>query len=130
MSFATLIKNEITKVDNTKSESIAELSGFISNNAEISQDYIRISIENASTTRRIFKLIKDLYDVSAIVTVRKNKLTKRNLYILTIKEKRDLILKDLSLMTEDNKQLILPKTYIISDDERRKHICEAPFIMW
>lgn len=128
MSFATLIKNEITKVDNTKSESIAELSGFISNNAEISQDYIRISIENASTTRRIFKLIKDLYDVSAIVTVRKNKLTKRNLYILTIKEKRDLILKDLSLMTEDNKQLILPKTYIISDDEEKKAYLRGAFL--
>jgi len=127
MSFTTLIKNEITKIDNTKSESIAELSAFIRNNAEIDNSF-RITTENAAVARRIFKLIKDLYGVTSIITVKKINLHKHNIYILTVKNKQDIILKDLSIIDEDGQYLINPKEYIISDDEEKRAYLRGTFL--
>jgi len=128
MSFSTLIKNEITRIDNTKSENIAELSAFLRNNAEVYNDTLKITTENASVARRIFKLLKNLYDVTCSITVRKVNLKRHNIYILSIKGKRDVILKDLSIIDENNKNLINPKDYIISDEEEKRAYLRGMFL--
>ena len=46
MSFTTTIKEEISRIDNTKSESIAELSGFMRNNGSYSDTTIDLVSEN------------------------------------------------------------------------------------
>ncbi len=128
MSFSTLIKNEITKVDNSKSENIAELSAFIRNNMAIDNGILNISTENASVARRIFKLLKDLYDLTSTITVRKTNLKRHNVYILSISDKVDNILKDLSIIDEEHRYLINPQDYIISDDEERRAYLRGMFL--
>ncbi len=70
MSFSTEIKNEVTRLDSTKEELITELSAIVRNSAIIDRDIV-IYIENNSVARRIFKLFKNVYDITPIITVRK-----------------------------------------------------------
>ncbi len=128
MSFSTLIKSEITKVNNNKSGNIAELSAFIGNNSKIDNNILKITTENASVARRIFKLIKDLYGITCIITVRKANFKKHNIYILSIKEKYDFILKDLSIIDNYDNYLLIPKDYIISDEEEKRAYLRGTFL--
>lgn len=116
MSFTSTIKNEITRLEGNRLEYIAELSCIIRNNAKVT-DNIIITVENNSVARRIFKLIKEIYDVTPAITVRKRYNFNSNLsYILKIKSKNDIILKDLSIVIDGIYQNI-PKNYIINDEE-------------
>lgn len=116
MSFTSTIKNEITKLEGNKLEYISELSCIIRNNAKIVDDII-ITVENNAVARRIFKLIKQIYDVTPVITVRKRYNFNSNLsYILKIKNKKEIILKDLSIVIDGVYQNI-PKNYIINDEE-------------
>jgi len=113
MSFTSTIKNEITKLEGNKLEYISELSCIIRNNAKIADDII-ITVENNAVARRIFKLIKQIYDVTPAITVRKRYNFNSNLsYILKIKNKKEIILKDLSIVIDGVYQNI-PKNYIIN----------------
>ena len=116
MSFTSNIKDEITRLEGTKIEYISELSCILRNNAKILEDII-ITVENNSVARRIFKLIKEIYDVTPSITIRKRYNFNNNLsYILKIKSKKEIILKDLSIVIDGVYQNI-PKNYIINDEE-------------
>ena len=115
MSFSTDIKNEVTRLDSSKEELISELSAIVRNSALIDNG-ITIYIENNSVARRIFKLFKNVYDITPIITVRKKYFNNGLSYILTVKNKKDLILEDLSIM-KDGKYLNIPMDYIYSDDD-------------
>ena len=116
MSFTSTIKDEITRLEGNKLEYIAELSCILRNNAKIDEDII-ITVENNSVARRIFKLIKSIYDVTPAITVRKRYNFNNNLsYILKIKSKKEIILKDLSIVIDNTYQNI-PKDYIFNDEE-------------
>jgi cell division protein WhiA len=128
MSFSTNIKNEITKLDVTKDEAIAELSSYIRNNSNYDKEKIQVVTENASIARRVFKLIKDIYNITCVITVRKTNVSKHNLYILTIKDKVFMVLNDLSIMDNDNKQLDKPDNYIISDEEEKRAYLRGLFL--
>ena len=115
MSFSTDIKNEVTRLDSTREELISELSAIVRNSAVIG-DGIVITIENNSVARRIFKLFKNVYDVSPIITVRKKYFNNGLSYILDIRHKVDLILDDLSIV-HDGQYMEVPSDYIYSDDD-------------
>lgn len=117
MTFTSTIKDEVTRLEGNKLEYIAELSCIFRNNAKISSDAINITVENNAVARRVFKLIKSLYDVTPSITIRKRYNFNNNLsYILKIKNKKDIILKDLSIIIDGEYQNI-PKSYIINDEE-------------
>lgn len=116
MSFTATIKEEITRIDENIVESLAELSCIIRNNASIDEDIV-ITVENNAVARRIFRLIKNIYDVTPIITVRKRYNFNNNFsYILKIRQKTSFILKDLSIVIDSVYQNI-PKNYLINDDE-------------
>lgn len=116
MTFTSTVKDEVTRLEGNKLEYIAELSCIFRNNAKITNDII-ITVENNAVARRIFKLIKTLYDVTPIITIRKRYNFNNNLsYILKIKNKNAIILKDLSIVI-DNQYQNIPKNYIINDEE-------------
>lgn len=116
MSFTSIIKEEVTRLEGNKLEYLAELSCIIRNNAKITEDII-ITVENNAVARRIFKLIKLIYDVTPAITIRKRYNFNNNLsYILKIKSKKEIILKDLSIIIDGTYQNI-PKNYIINDEE-------------
>ena len=127
MSFSTTIKNEVTKVDGTKEELISELSAIVRNSATITSN-IEIYIENNAVARRIFKLFKNIYDINPIITVRKKYFNKGISYILTIKQKKEEILSDLSIL-KDDKYLNIPQEYILSDNDLIRAYLRGLFIV-
>ena len=127
MSFTSTVKEEITRLENNKLEYIAELSSIVRNNASINEEII-ITVENNAVARRIYKLIKSIYDVTPNITIRKRYNFNTNLsYILKIKTKKDIILKDLSIVIDGIYQNI-PKNYIINDEECLRSYLRGLFI--
>ena len=124
MSFATTIKEEISRIKNTRSETIAELSGFLRNNGTCTDDTIDLITENATVAKRIYQLIKEIYDISCEIETRKSmNFSKNNLYLIMINEKVNTILKDLSITNEKGVFLEVPNDYIIdSEDEIRAYL--------
>ena len=115
MSFTSEVKNEISKKRTSKIEYIAELSAIFRNIAEIN-DFIKLTTENSSLARRIYDLIKKLYDVNVIVTVRRGyNFSKKYIYILEIKRKKEYILNDLNIVVNNN-YMTIPSQYIIDDE--------------
>ena len=128
MTFSFNVKDEVTRVEASKAECIAELSAIIRNSGDIT-DNLQVHIENNAVARRIYKLIKSLYDVTPIITVRKKYFSNGLSYILTIKNKKEEILKDLSIIDSDNKYLSIPKEYIISDEEETRAYLKGLFVV-
>jgi len=129
MSFSTDVKNEITRLDNTNLENAALLSAYIRQNAYIDNDVIRVHTENAAICRYLFKIVKSLYDVTSKITVRKNFNFKKSfIYIIELKEKKNFILKDLSLMNEEGYFINIPKEYIVGDEELEKAYLRGCFL--
>ena len=121
MSFATNVKNEICHIDEDKSQMIAELSAFFRNNAIYDGKKIDLLTENANIVKRIFLLVKECYQVNlSFVQKKNNNFAKNSLYLMTIDSKVDLILKDLSVYSENGYYMVVPKEYITSsfDDAR------------
>ena len=115
MSFSTDIKNEVTRLDSNREELISELSAIVRNSAVIDKNIV-ITIENNSVARRIFKLFKNVYDITPIITVRKKYFNNGYSYILDIRNKIDLILDDLSIV-HNGEYMEIPSDYIYSDDD-------------
>jgi len=127
VSFTSTVKDEVTRLEENKLESIAELSCIVKNNANIDNDII-ITVENNAVARRIFKLMKNIYDVTPNITVRKRYNFNQNLsYILKIKSKKDIILEDLSIIS-NGKVLNIPKEYLINDEECLRAYLRGLFI--
>ena len=115
MSFSTDIKNEVTRLDSSREELISELSAIVRNSAVIDKNIV-ITIENNSVARRIFKLFKNIYDITPIITVRKKYFNNGYSYILDVRNKIDLILDDLSIV-HNGEYMEIPSDYIYSDDD-------------
>ena len=115
MSFSTDIKNEVTRLDSTREELISELSAIVRNSAIIDRSIV-ITIENNSVARRIFKLFKNVYDITPIITVRKKYFNNGYSYILDVRSKNSQILDDLSIVSNGEYRDI-PMEYIYSDDD-------------
>lgn len=129
MTFSTAVKQEIANVEAVKTEYIAELSAFMRNNAYIDHELIRIYTENNAIARRIFKLIKDLYDLNAKITVRKNFNFKKNLvYLIELEKDKDKVLNDLALINKDGYFINIPRPYIISDDQEKASYLRGLFL--
>ena len=88
MSFTSIVKNEVSKIDLNEVERIAELSAMILSGADF-DDTIKITTENLNIAKRIHNLIKDIYQINPMITMRKGyNYQKNHLYILQIKEKK------------------------------------------
>ena len=124
MSFTTNVKDEIARINNTKLESIAELSGFLRNNGYYDEEAISLITENATVAKRIYSLIKEIYDVTCEIEARQgNNFSKNNLYLINIEEKIDFILKDLSVIDVTGNYQETPAQYITdSEEEIRAYI--------
>ena len=122
MSFTSIVKNELSKLEIDKIDAISELSAIVRNNV-ISSKFIKISTENASVARHIYKLFKDIYNISLKITVRQGyNYTKNYMYILETFNNLDIIFKDLDLKND------IPSDFIISDDCLRRAYIRGLFI--
>ena len=129
MSFTTNIKNEISNIEYSESEKMAELSAILNIGVKIHEDNFEILTENLSVARRIYKLIKDIYhveremDTSEVTTLRKNKLVS-----LKVTEKIDLILNDLCIL-ENGKRIYIPHNYLIDELKDKQAYLRGIFMM-
>ncbi len=128
MSFTSIVKNEVSKLDAIETENIAELSAIIRNIGNYKNEFIRISTENSSVARCVFGLLKDTYAVTPKITVRKGYNYNKNLiYMLESTYKKEFILNDLSLL-EKEAYLDIPKDYIIADDDLKRAYLRGIFL--
>ena len=128
MTFSSTVKEEVSRLDTTKPESISELSAIIRNSASIDKS-ILIHLENNFVARRIYKLIKSLYDVTPVITVRKKYFSNGLSYILDVRNKTEEILNDLSIIDSNNNYLNIPKEYIVSDEEAVRAYLRGLFVV-
>ena len=129
MSFSMKVKNEILLLEMEKPEKISLLSSYIRNNAVITKDSILINTENIEISKYIYSLIKELYDTTPLITIRKNFNFKKNTsYLLKINIKKDIILKDLSLINEESYFINIPREYIYEDEENKKAYLRGTFL--
>src|SRR5699024_3290320 len=97
MSFASEMKNELTRIEVDETNAKAELSALIRMNGALklsNQQYvINVETENATTARRIDSLIKKVFNVEVQLLVRKKmNLKNNNIYISRIKARAKEIL--------------------------------------
>jgi len=128
MSFTSIVKNEITKLELLYVEKISELSAIILCEKN-DDDKLKIVTENSSIARLIFSLIKELYKITPVITLRNGYNYKKNtLYILEVKNKKLEILEDLGLI-ENNKILDIPKEYIVDAEDSKRAYLRGVFLM-
>ena len=110
MSFTSIIKDEISKIKTGKAESISELSGIIGS-YQTNPKTIIFTTENNSVARKIFTLLKELFEIHPKITIRKGyNFNKKLLYILEVKNKTEIIFKTLGVGE-------IPKEFCVADDE-------------
>lgn len=129
MSFTSNIKNEISSIQYGESENFAELSAILNIGGKIFDDKFEIYTENISVARRIYTLIKETYHVdiemdnTGINSLRKNKLV-----LLTVHEKVNLILSDLSIVL-DGKRLYVPHNYLVDELKDKQAYLRGVFMI-
>lgn len=93
-SFTTSVKDEIASSETNRLESLALVCAFIKYSRN-DEDNISINVENPKIARKLFDLLKRLYNVNIKLTIRtQKKFHVHTVYILEIKNKIDFILDD------------------------------------
>lgn len=122
MSFTSIVKNEVSKLEIEKIEKITELSALIKNTSIITNT-IKITTENASVTRRIFTYLKEIFNINSKITVRRGyNFNKNYIYILEITKNINTIKQELSLNKE------IPEKYIYDEDELKRAYLRGVFL--
>lgn len=131
MTFSYKVKEELSKLDTSRLEKISELSGLIRMNSDIKIYSIKVQTENVNVANKIFKTLKELYDITANIIIRKNYNFKKNeIYIIEIKKDVIKILKDLGFIKEESIKLLeIPSNEIVSDDELKKAFLRGAFLI-
>lgn len=135
MSFSSKTKNELTRVALSDECCIlSELSALLRTTGSIklkglNRVIIEFNTEKAGTARRIFSMLKFLYNISNEVSVNKsNRLKKHNNYSVRVDEEYSkIILKDLKLTEEDNINILnfshgIPKSLIKDECCKRAYL--------
>ncbi len=131
MTFSGKIKEEVSKLDVDKIELVSELSGIFCTNADIKLYSIRVQTENLNAANRIFNIVKDVYDVTSNITVKKNYNFKKNeIYIIEIKKNVPEIIKDIGLIGETGFVIDeIPKEEIVADENLKSAFIRGSFLI-
>ncbi|TDL98910.1 DNA-binding protein WhiA [Macrococcus brunensis] len=127
MSFASEMKNELTRIEADDCCSKAELAALIRMNGNLSisnrEWVINVQSENAAIARRVFSLIKKIFGVEIELLVRKKmKLKKNNVYICRIKTKAKDILGELGILVDGS------FTHEIEDHLVKNDCCKRSYL--
>ena len=110
MSYTIRVKEEIAHLETDIVEALAEVSGFIRFDGEITSKEIILNIENASVARRIYKLMKMCFQIRPQITVRvQRRFRVHQLYILVYNNKIMSVLERLNIYKDGH--AILPEEY-------------------
>lgn len=135
MSFSSKVKREICRLEtNEKEEVLAELSAIMKGCGTVGMSgdtgiNFQISTENPAIARRIFKLLKEMFNVnSKLLVKRSNSLKKNNLYVVQINKGENVIeiLDRVKVLDSDtgylNIDYNIPKEIIKNDSCKKAYI--------
>lgn len=129
MSYTTDIKEEISKDIGSKSEMIAELSGYIRNNGHNTLNGFQLTTENSLICERIEKQLETLYEIKIKKEVKDSlNFSKKDLFVLTIEEKKDFILEDIGYQDKKGVYLDRPPQYIVGANEEIRAYLKGVFL--
>lgn len=129
MSFASETKKELTHLEVKDCCARAELAALIRMNGSLSFSnkklIVNVQTENAAIARRIYMLIKKLFDdVPLEILVRKKmRLKKNNVYIVRLSYDGEKVLKELKIIKES-----FIFIHNISDDLIKKKCCKRSYL--
>lgn len=84
---------------------------------------LNVQTENPAIARRIYKLLKQFYDIeSELLVRRKMKLKKNNLYIVRLKTGSDFVLKDLDILDGFQIKETVPLAFLDDDAKVRSYL--------
>lgn len=129
MSFTTTIKEEISTIESSSSEKIAELSGYIRNNGLIEKEKVFMTTENKCIIERVTENIKDLYSIIPKIEIIENRnFSKNELYQIILEDKENKILRDIGVIDEKGKHLDITPTYIVGANEEIRAYLRGVFL--
>lgn len=101
MTFSARLKEEITSIPTNALEARVELSALLKFDGKLENKKMMLTLENAAVARRIYKYIKEIFNINIKVTVRNQKRFRiKQIYILEIDEKLELIKELLKIKNE------------------------------
>ncbi|MBQ8472524.1 MAG: DNA-binding protein WhiA [Bacilli bacterium] len=129
MSFTTKVKNEISNNYNNSSANMAELSAILRNSYLKELNNIEITTENSTVCKHIYTLFKEIYNINVKTEFKDTKFSKNRLYIITVLDKLEIILKDLAVISENNEFLDIPSEYLINSEDEKRAYLKGTFLM-
>jgi hypothetical protein len=136
MSFSSTTKNELSRIElDEDCCALCELAALVRMNGTIQitghrKFNLKFTTENAAIARRIFSILKRIYDTEVEVMVRRNRqLKKNNNYLIIINDKdvSHKILVDVGFLKKDSSNLFSPQ-YIIPKKLLSKRCCKRSYI--
>ncbi len=116
MTFSTKIKDELSLINFDPILSRILLASYCFINGKIDKSSVTFVIENAKVARRIYKCLKELYNINIYITIRNQKRFRvKQIYILKIVDKID----------EIDLDLISAKKSILSNEEKIAYLVGA-----
>jgi len=123
ISFTSNVKTEVASSDGTHDENIAMLSAIVRNSGKYDDEKIVVVTENSKVAKKVYLLLNDIYHVNVRIDDKDNTFNRNRLYLVIVSDNIDFILKDLSIIDEDNNYLERIDDYIIdSEDEVRAYL--------
>lgn len=129
MSFTTRVKNEISNDYTNTSAARSELSAIIRNCYHKDNNTLEVITENSTVCKHIYTLFKEIYNINVKTEYSLTKFSKNRLYQIFINDKLDMILKDLSLLSEDNEYNVVPSSYLLSSEDEKRAYLKGTFLM-
>ena len=129
MSYTVKIKEEVSEIESTKSELIAELSGYFRNNGNINTNFISTTTENKFVVDRIVSSIKKIYNLEPSIDIIENlNFSKKDLYQIKVDTKDNVFLQDLGILDENNNYLKLLPEYIVGGNAEIRGYLRGVFL--
>lgn len=129
MSYTIKIKEEMSRIDSTKSEMIAELSGFVRNNAHLKNNNLYMTTENEFLIDRYAHFFECLYEIKLEKKEIGNlNFSKKPLYSLILSEKQNVILQDIGYLDQEENYLNTVPTYIVGANEEIRAYLRGVFL--
>jgi hypothetical protein len=105
MTFARSVKEELTRIDSSKSMILAELSALLHLSGEVVYNkeglFIEFTSSNIAITRRFVSLVKDLYDAEVELFKKEGSNLKKSGMLVIIKSHTKQIVSEHSLLEEN-----------------------------
>ncbi|WCN38206.1 DNA-binding protein WhiA [Aneurinibacillus uraniidurans] len=127
MSFAAQTKKELTQLKTSGCCDKAELTALIRMNGSLQfggkRFVLDVMTENAAIARRIYSLVKTIFQINAELLVRrKMRLKKNNVYIVRIPQQAREILEDLGIMIEGTFYYGISASIIVNECCKRAYL--------